>query len=246
MIDLPGGQRAHPRSRGENGGIGRLVLGHGGSSPLTRGKQPGPPRSLPRSRLIPAHAGKTGSMRGCPRSCEAHPRSRGENRVRGHRPQDRRGSSPLTRGKHQTDRVSVHSRGLIPAHAGKTPTACSALAATGAHPRSRGENRLRGRFMWRTLGSSPLTRGKPPALMAGAAPPWAHPRSRGENHHDCDCEIVPAGSSPLTRGKRLLRSRISPRPGLIPAHAGKTRGTGESRPGAGAHPRSRGENAVVL
>ena len=31
------------------------------------------------------------------------------------------GSSPLTRGKHQTDRVGIHGGGLIPAHAGKTP-----------------------------------------------------------------------------------------------------------------------------
>ena len=30
--------------------------------------------------------------------------------------------------------------GLIPAHAGKTSTPCSALADTEAHPRSRGEN----------------------------------------------------------------------------------------------------------
>ena len=50
------------------------------------------------------------------------------------------------------------------------------------------------------------------------------------------------GSSPLTRGKRRSGAGFPVPPGLIPAHAGKTRGTGASRRGAGAHPRSRGEN----
>ena len=50
------------------------------------------------------------------------------------------------------------------------------------------------------------------------------------------------GSSPLTRGKRVCLPPVLRRAGLIPAHAGKTRGTGASRRGAGAHPRSRGEN----
>ena len=70
---------AHPRSRGENrlppAGRARTR----GSSPLTRGKQSTwTGRPSPR-RLIPAHAGKTGSPR--PRRCRswAHPRSRGEN-----------------------------------------------------------------------------------------------------------------------------------------------------------------------
>ena len=50
------------------------------------------------------------------------------------------------------------------------------------------------------------------------------------------------GSSPLTRGKRT-RARIPRRkPGLIPAHAGKTVGPPAFRRGLLAHPRSRGEN----
>ena len=53
------------------------------------------------------------------------------------------------------------------------------------------------------------------------------------------------GSSPLTRGKHNRARRAGVEVGLIPAHAGKTRGTGASRPGAGAHPRSRGENSML-
>ena len=52
-----------------------------------------------------------------------------------------------------------------------------------------------------------------------------------------------AGSSPLTRGKRHLRHGRDLRRGLIPAHAGKTREGVQVLGKAGAHPRSRGENA---
>ena len=50
------------------------------------------------------------------------------------------------------------------------------------------------------------------------------------------------GSSPLTRGKRPTRQPRPPVRGLIPAHAGKTSLGGRRGAGAGAHPRSRGEN----
>ena len=50
------------------------------------------------------------------------------------------------------------------------------------------------------------------------------------------------GSSPLTRGKHPGRSRCRSRDRLIPAHAGKTRGTARRHRGPEAHPRSRGEN----
>ena len=50
---------AHPRSRGENAVVGREWDKGDGSSPLTRGKHGGDRRRRARSRLIPAHAGKT-------------------------------------------------------------------------------------------------------------------------------------------------------------------------------------------
>ena len=70
----------------------------------------------------------------------------------------------------------------------------------------------------------------------------AHPRSRGENP-DCGVRVfLSEGSSPLTRGKPLgLGGRVVP-PGLIPAHAGKTRQRASHTGGRPAHPRSRGEN----
>ena len=88
----------------------------------------------------------------------------------------------------------------------------------------------------------PAHAGKTPRPASRGALGWAHPRSRGENH-DQDAYPDPRpGSSPLTRGKPRGRARTHHRPRLIPAHAGKT-GVGIVEVvGAGAHPRSRGEN----
>ena len=154
-----------------------------------------------RRRLIPAHAGKTITATPPLWELEAHPRSRGENcRL----PDARRrveGSSPLTRGKHLHRETVRPLRGLIPAHAGKTPEGRRSDCRGGAHPRSRGENAAGIASVALTQGSSPLTRGKPCKFRRLAArwrlipahagkttrPPhaqrrgWAHPRSRGEN-----------------------------------------------------------------
>ena len=95
------GGAAHPRSRGENRPVRRYPPKSPGSSPLTRGKRGQSPTRLRTYRLIPAHAGKTSPCCRPRRRSGAHPRSRGEN-GRATRPVvPSRGSSPLTRGKHQ-------------------------------------------------------------------------------------------------------------------------------------------------
>ena len=234
-----------------------------GSSPLTRGKlkqglQHGRPEGL-----IPAHAGKTGSPPRRFSACPAHPRSRGENTLI--RADDKKfeGSSPLTRGKHQRAQGPERTRGLIPAHAGKTTAVASKETADRAHPRSRGENRRHIQTHPGETGSSPLTRGKHlsarrcsrgvgliPAhagktarcLDSGPAR-WAHPRSRGENTEADEDSRALWGSSPLTRGKHRVPPRVRRRRRLIPAHAGKTLTGMVADADAGAHPRSRGENS---
>ena len=173
-----------------------------------------------------------------------------------------RGSSPLTRGKHQAEGCLGGVLRLIPAHAGKTERPTSHSMCRAAHPRSRGENRD-----WQDVqnglnGSSPLTRGKHalspitarfPRLIpahagktgAGVGYLWAsaaHPRSRGENWETLILDEASGGSSPLTRGKRALdhfRERVER---LIPAHAGKTASASQPSSSCAAHPRSRGEN----
>ena len=156
------------------------------------------------------------------------------------------GSSPLTRGKRSA---------RIRRTTGKR-----------AHPRSRGENVGRSAVATSWRGSSPLTRGK---LLAPRADllrerlipahagktdsgkrSWiisrAHPRSRGENHGEHFGGGLIEGSSPLTRGKHGAKTSLPPGPGLIPAHAGKTRSSVKLPYCLRAHPRSRGENSAAF
>ena len=172
-----------------------------GSSPLTRGKLTSLDLREVSLGLIPAHAGKTlgRSRRSFPR--RAHPRSRGENLPATGALRGEVGSSPLTRGKPSASSSTDGGRGLIPAHAGKTPDTGSPDPRPRAHPRSRGENHDAPFSSRREYGSSPLTRGKPliqarrihargliPAhagktmtLPFRRVASTAHPRSRGEN-----------------------------------------------------------------
>ena len=154
-------ERAHPRSRGENGGSRRSCFRYHGSSPLTRGKLRPVAGRGGRRGLIPAHAGKTQITAAGSRQSKAHPRSRGENRWLTPRPTTPAGSSPLTRGKLKVVAQVAPVIGLIPAHAGKTITRADARPWPRAHPRSRGENRATGPPARTARGSSPLTRGKP-------------------------------------------------------------------------------------
>ena len=256
--------RAHPRSRGENWSDRLYTSDTWGSSPLTRGKPARRGLEGMVRRLIPAHAGKTADTH---RRCEyqaAHPRSRGENYQYHHDWYQPSGSSPLTRGKPARRGLEGMVRRLIPAHAGKTTVAALALHGNAAHPRSRGENLPVLHPSMTVDGSSPLTRGKPqrrrgrqrghrliPAHAGKTSLPsrWrrparAHPRSRGENMNARFTSRATCGSSPLTRGKLLLVVISASHFGLIPAHAGKTRGGRRLRVPVAAHPRSRGENKL--
>ena len=100
LARVPQRGEAHPRSRGENGGLHYQGLEGGGSSPLTRGKQ-----SVNIWHVV---------------SSPAHPRSRGENTQSAFTCSSGRGSSPLTRGKRSRRCLRRPHAGLIPAHAGKT------------------------------------------------------------------------------------------------------------------------------
>ena len=134
------------------------------------------------------------------------------------------GSSPLTRGKLQIGELAPPAHGLIPAHAGKTSYHPPLRVLEGAHPRSRGENGVADGPCSVVLGSSPLTRGKRVGLAG-----W----------------LLPGRLIPAHAGKTECSPTVAHVWGLIPAHAGKTTpsrcGTGRR----GAHPRSRGENALL-
>ena len=255
-------EAAHPRSRGENPTSSCPSRRNVGSSPLTRGKQQQRGRDNLDARLIPAHAGKTPSPRQRRARPGAHPRSRGENLAWAVEGAREYGSSPLTRGKLRGGVERLRLRGLIPAHAGKTPAYQYCPANHPAHPRSRGENIEAFVSVPASAGSSPLTRGKQGGQVMDTTAlrlipahagktvvrvvirslRWAHPRSRGENELIGISDQFNQGSSPLTRGKRESFSGVLFCEGLIPAHAGKTPESQRRTWGGAAHPRSRGEN----
>ena len=215
--------------------------------------------------LIPARAGKTISPGVHPASSRAHPRSRGENAPGRSGGREQGGSSPLARGKRVSSFCVTAGTGLIPARAGKTDGLDAHGFLLRAHPRSRGENENPEHDTSLGLGSSPLARGKlggRRALLdeAGLIPARAgkttgrsqksscrraHPRSRGENMRCFHLCPWGAGSSPLARGKPERGRHHAAQEGLIPARAGKTRRRRRARQLLRAHPRSRGENAVI-
>ena len=151
--------------------------------------------------LIPAHAGKTLRVSQLALGVPAHPRSRGENFAEAGISTSIRGSSPLTRGKHSESLMLYRARGLIPAHAGKTPTASAARSTPRAHPRSRGENLGCLWLCLRVWWLIPAHAGKTDGGDRADARHEAHPRSRGENIAAEPSKPSAKGSSPLARGK---------------------------------------------
>ena len=115
----------------------------------------------------------------------------------------------------------------------------------GSSPLTRGKLRRRGR-LGRGVGLIPAHAGKTQRDRRLAPPPRAHPRSRGENAQGGDILTAPEGSSPLTRGKPFHHSTTTSKHGLIPAHAGKTSSPRVNTPQIKAHPRSRGENLLLV
>ena len=193
---------AHPRSRGENR-LGLIPACRSpGSSPLTRGKPASVEHVIPRSRLIPAHAGKTLYAWRPSWHVRAHPRSRGENLVCVAAVVARAGSSPLTRGKRGRKVARLKWQGLIPAHAGKTVEPRQAGTPARAHPRSRGENHKVRPIRRADLGSSPLTRGKRQVDRKTARARGLIPAHAGKTRNQRPIRVDAVGSSPLTRGKR--------------------------------------------
>ncbi len=173
----------------------------------------------------------------------AHPRSRGENAWKLKGKAIVSGSSPLTRGKRDSVAKRGSIRGLIPAHAGKTGGIRAGAPTVGAHPRSRGENRLALVVGDDERGSSPLTRGKLCYSVISTFDGGLIPAHAGKTTIGCLRRCGPGGSSPLTRGKREGQGVLRVVQRLIPAHAGKTRSRLCLTPSSRAHPRSRGENS---
>ena len=113
---------AHPRACGENLVCTDCAVSCAGSSPRMRGKQGSGRKEL--------HQGG------------AHPRACGENLIALRIRRSPAGSSPRMRGKPVMRIARPMRRGLIPAHAGKTPGVSLEILPYRGHPRACGENSL--------------------------------------------------------------------------------------------------------
>ena len=233
---------AHPRACGENLHLVTVDEAWAGSSPRVRGKPHRADRGRPRTRLIPARAGKTPGSRLRLRCSRPHPRACGENSSSLRAWRRARGSSPRVRGKHHLRPVKDASLRLIPARAGKTQGAVGAEGQGEAHPRACGENMVGPLKGTPGRGSSPRVRGKPirhrppparrrliPARAgktSSRSTPMtrmpAHPRACGENLPQQGQRMPWVGSSPRVRGKRAVVITNVFQARLIPARAGKT------------------------
>ena len=193
-----------------------------GLSPLARGK-----RRVLRCRCgpigpIPAGAGETRRRWLRQAFLRAYPRWRGGNCDRDSLIVDRKGLSPLARGKRYCAMSPSIRSGPIPAGAGETERTRCPPCGLRAYPRWRGGNPF-GTAIHRTgAGLSPLARGKPSPvplaaprrgpIPAGAGETtarrrshficWAYPRWRGGNQAAAPQEQGNGGLSPLARGKR--------------------------------------------
>ena len=214
-----------------------------GSFPLTRGARDALNVVHNEGGLIPAYAGRTvgGRYIWCCR--RAHPRLRGAHRDAAARPQNRRGSSPLTRGALLGVDHWEAFDGLIPAYAGRTPRKPGQALPGWAHPRLRGAHA-------KSRSSCPVSSGLIPAYAGRTCVEavefdevGAHPRLRGAHFICSTLHICAAGSSPLTRGALAILANRDRADGLIPAYAGRTQTPSHCAGGFLAHPRLRGAHS---
>ena len=168
--------------------------------------------------------------------------------------------TPHARGLHPWPARRHQVHGIIPAHAGFTPSTTGAATGWSDHPRTRGVYFPMPRHKARRRGSSPHTRGLLRGLPAsahdnGIIPAHAgftilswiaggglrdHPRTRGVYTGIFGVKPPVTGSSPHTRGLHLSSS-ANPFVGrIIPAHAGFTPPKYWNGYTSEDHPRTRG------
>ena len=167
-----------------------------------RGKRLLPLRVINDRRLIPAHAGKTGSLGSAAAARRAHPRACGENKISFGVLALKLGSSPRMRGKQRTEEMDPVERRLIPAHAGKTWSRLpSPKTRSGSSPRMRGklvDQSAAPLWLWLI----PAHAGKTGRRGVTLNSERAHPRACGENSTIRGSLSAISGSSPRMRGKQ--------------------------------------------
>ena len=153
-------QTDHPRVCGENCVFPGSFTYWNGSPPRVRGKRLQLHTSPRGTRITPACAGKTPSLRHFHRLAADHPRVCGENTGVPQIASSSNGSPPRVRGKPEALQTTPGELRITPACAGKTPRSATATSSTADHPRVCGENQRGLTKRFHTRGSPPRVRGK--------------------------------------------------------------------------------------
>ena len=119
-VDSSCNRRDHPRVCGEHLAAYTGEIEELGSSPRVRGTRLVAVDQADDRGIIPACAGNTLAVTGCPFPRRDHPRVCGEHQGRHHGYHRRRGSSPRVRGTLLHSAYTVFHIGIIPACAGNT------------------------------------------------------------------------------------------------------------------------------
>ena len=151
------------------------------------------------------------------------------------------GPSPRRRGNHLATRHVEGEPGAIPAQAGKPFQYVPPPAIEeGLSPAQAGNRRHR-RHAGARRGAIPAQAGKPPSSRSTYGLIRGHPRAGGETICAATSSFLVAGPSPRRRGNPGTHVRGTPRPGAIPAQAGKPCSTCPRRCAWRGHPRAGGE-----
>ena len=210
---------------------------------------------------IPAWAGKPPGNLWSTNLDTVYPRVGGETPPHPCRRDDTPGLSPRGRGNRPAPKAGRQKRRSIPAWAGKPRIASSRVRCSEVYPRVGGEThewrptttsdpglspRGRGNLGLRGLsrastGSIPAWAGKPRRSARSGPRSSVYPRVGGETPSCCSMPSCIAGLSPRGRGNRRAAAAAAPRPGSIPAWAGKPLGTIEISTSSRVYPRVGGE-----
>ena len=194
--------------------------------------------------------------------CGDHPRACGEHKGGQSFDCRQQGSSPRMRGTQLTNRTATCTPGIIPAHAGNTPSMRSSMARVRDHPRACGEHALDWESQDNPQESSPRMRGTQyvrvrhvggdgiiPAHAGNTLPAATsedmsrdHPRACGEHSSLCQMHATMVGSSPRMRGTPVVFAAVRTEHGIIPAHAGNTSLRMSVAHAIWDHPRACGEH----
>ena len=256
----------YPRVGGETLDLKDKDKHEEGLSPRGRGNRQTGTGTGPRSRSIPAWAGKPLRAICALTIPMVYPRVGGETSRFDRRLPAAGGLSPRGRGNPSPNCRRAAADRSIPAWAGKPDRSARTATARAVYPRVGGETRQQHSSPTRRMGLSPRGRGNHSRVLRrtgieGSIPAWAgkpaprrlgdasagvYPRVGGETRRRSDVHRLPSGLSPRGRGNRQPVARGARPLGSIPAWAGKPESTPTSPNACRVYPRVGGETRALI